>query len=841
MDHNTRILGAIECPTCPEDRRIRNTWFPGKIVTDRVMADEQTYFLSRANRHTRLLHGWGVVCGLHVSEHPNPACREQWVVVQPGAAVDCCGRDIRVDTPTLFDFRAAFLADWQRNNGAGVEPDDQPHRLEIVLHYAECPTEPVPVHFEGCAPGGESCLPDRIAEGFELGLRVDRPLPEPDLAGLSVAWSSTISRVGAMRAVTDETRLFILAEGPQASVISAALDTGTLLDVAAFPGFDPREMAVSGDGAHLFLILAPQGGGDPELHVLDANDLAAAPLQTLALTGGDGGPLGLLALPDGRLAVAVGAADEVRIWASDVTGNAPPAAPAVLGVASAPGPMALPPGPATHAYIAATQDAEIAAIRLSDLAVVVLALGTGGTARPTALTASRRAGTDTLAIIDGSDDSVHLVGVQPDAANPADQIAPIGAPRTDLAAPPTAVALSPGGATVAVLSEMPDGSSVVQVAPVNRIALDEPVAFSAPEPVEGAPRALAFDGPTTLLATHDGAGGPSGGVAVLGLSGTDCRDHLSADTCPQCGPDDVLVLATIPEYRFGDAVDAADLDHGPARRELASTWALQRTLLCLLDQPMDPASEGPAGPQGPAGPPGPQGESGAQSEPGPQGEPGAQGEPGPQGPPGGWPQLDLPRIVALGWPHGERLGPNQPAFQVILRHGLLVAFDPGHLVLAETFHEHSVQLLRANAEPRDSRFTYSCWCQVDAVVTGLRLERGCGDLIEDAPPFDEDVTAGPVSALRIVPGRRGVEGEVQPLPGLWEPGRYRVVLDGHHILGEREVEVPDPTDPENRIVVRPGLDADHFSPGLQAGRCPTGDAIEGGRFLSWFTVIGDQG
>ncbi len=39
---------------------------------------EQRYFLSHHRLHNRLLHGWGVVCGLGVTPHPDPACPAGW-------------------------------------------------------------------------------------------------------------------------------------------------------------------------------------------------------------------------------------------------------------------------------------------------------------------------------------------------------------------------------------------------------------------------------------------------------------------------------------------------------------------------------------------------------------------------------------------------------------------------------------------------------------------------------------------------------------------------------------------------------------------------------------------
>lgn len=73
----------------------RNRFFTGKYMTARDFRDEQSYFLGRHRLHQWALHGWGIVAGLDVCPHPNPDCQEQgWLVITPGIAVDCYGRDI---------------------------------------------------------------------------------------------------------------------------------------------------------------------------------------------------------------------------------------------------------------------------------------------------------------------------------------------------------------------------------------------------------------------------------------------------------------------------------------------------------------------------------------------------------------------------------------------------------------------------------------------------------------------------------------------------------------------------------------------------------------------------
>ncbi len=81
----------------------RNRYFTGKYMTARDFADEQSYFLSHHRLHNRLLHGWGIVCGLKVRRHPNRDCAQRWVVIQPGVALDCCGRELIVKCETAYD------------------------------------------------------------------------------------------------------------------------------------------------------------------------------------------------------------------------------------------------------------------------------------------------------------------------------------------------------------------------------------------------------------------------------------------------------------------------------------------------------------------------------------------------------------------------------------------------------------------------------------------------------------------------------------------------------------------------------------------------------------------
>src|SRR3954447_14039685 len=84
------------CPDCEAPQRARNFYFQGKLLVERDFTDEQMFFLGKHLRHNKYLHGEGVVCGLTVKQHQNPACRDRYVLIEPGYAIDCCGHEILV-------------------------------------------------------------------------------------------------------------------------------------------------------------------------------------------------------------------------------------------------------------------------------------------------------------------------------------------------------------------------------------------------------------------------------------------------------------------------------------------------------------------------------------------------------------------------------------------------------------------------------------------------------------------------------------------------------------------------------------------------------------------------
>lgn len=154
--------GCAECTTAPFTR---NNYFTGKLLVERDFTDEQRYYIDKLRHHHQLLHGWGVVNGLEVVEHHSESCRDQYVLVEPGAAVDPCGREIVVqDTETLE------LSAFPAIQALVAAEDENAHDLYVFVCYTECPNEPIPVLYDDCGSEADGTAPNRILESYTFDL-----------------------------------------------------------------------------------------------------------------------------------------------------------------------------------------------------------------------------------------------------------------------------------------------------------------------------------------------------------------------------------------------------------------------------------------------------------------------------------------------------------------------------------------------------------------------------------------------------------------------------------------------------------------------------------------------
>lgn len=156
-----REPGACGCGAIVRER---NRYYTGKFMTARDFQGEQDYFLSRHRLHNRLFHGWGIVCGLGVSPHPDPKCADRWVVVRSGIALDCCGRELILAKDIALELPLPPPMDPEEE--CGEEPE-LPAPFLICLRYVEEEIEMVPaVYGEDCNP--EALEANRIRENVAL-------------------------------------------------------------------------------------------------------------------------------------------------------------------------------------------------------------------------------------------------------------------------------------------------------------------------------------------------------------------------------------------------------------------------------------------------------------------------------------------------------------------------------------------------------------------------------------------------------------------------------------------------------------------------------------------------
>ena len=77
-----------------DDAFQRPHFFHGMLLTEQDFQAEQDYHINKLRMHNRCLHGGRVACGLDVK------LRRNLVYIDPGLALDCCGREIVFSKPT---------------------------------------------------------------------------------------------------------------------------------------------------------------------------------------------------------------------------------------------------------------------------------------------------------------------------------------------------------------------------------------------------------------------------------------------------------------------------------------------------------------------------------------------------------------------------------------------------------------------------------------------------------------------------------------------------------------------------------------------------------------------
>ncbi|HEX3559754.1 MAG TPA: hypothetical protein VHU19_11155 [Pyrinomonadaceae bacterium] len=693
---------AAGCPSCETGPFTRNHYFTGKLLVERDFTDEQHYHVEKMRHHNRRLHGWGVVCGLRVRQHDNPACRDRLVCVEPGTAIDCCGREIVLREETYVD-----LTQLPSVRALVEKKDAGEHTLQLCLRYRECPTEEIPVLYDECGCDDTRCAPNRILESFDFDALIDAPAAALAPHAPKLAWDKTVGTFAPATRVAlhaDSRRLYVLTDGAPGSIIQVSTDNFTAV---AYPlpskGLD---VAVSNDGQRLYVAAEADANPNANPHrllVFDTSDFSKPPVNALDINGSTGSDVRLAVAPDpdGRLFAAVLKTGQVWVWAKDIDSNPPvPANPTEVPLGAAVADLAI----GSDAKLAAAPDAASNALRVLDVTNLPANSTSNilpGGARPSAIAVVSSTGPDAFAVADQTNKKMYLIRLGPDEL--------VGEVALDFA--PVALASSPGGHWVYVLERDGD-ASYVQAVSAQGLLQKKSVVPTAPFEVgKRSGQVVVSESGESLFIPFEGvAAQPSdGGVAVVSVAEQDCEGimwrHLEG--CHDCAEGNCVVLATVERYNVGDlftdqtdppakpaddtAAHIARIDNRKGRRLLPSTQVLAEMIECALEcgsggkgaqgppgpqgptGPTGPASpagqtgpSGPAGPTGPAGPAGPAGPTGPTGPTGPAGPTGTPGSPGatgtngddgapgptgPTGPTGPGLEPGLTQIKALSWRH----------------------------------------------------------------------------------------------------------------------------------------------------------------------------------------------
>jgi hypothetical protein len=615
-ESHSRNCGCGECLYGPFTR---NHYFTGKLLVERDFKDEQLYYMEKHLMHQQRLHGEGVVCGLQVVQYENPNCRDRFVCIEPGLAIDCCGHDILVKRRECIDI-TQFDAYKKLAQTAGRLP----HSIQICIRYRECPTEEVPVLYDECGCDSSACAPNRILESYDFDLIVDPVLKTkvhcvPTLnfkAQLPIAGGGTIAVHNAV---------FVLAPNLR-TVTKFDLAGTTVQDNLTLPG-DGRALSLSEDGKTLYLV-----GDDAspatktELWAIDTTVPLALPTAAATVAAAPASGVELRTVPSmpGLLLSLNNATGELIVW--DVTASPATKKKSIALAVNAKSLVAGNKGLRAYAIDPAAKVIQVVDLTTSAKTSITLL------AQPSLLKLANSSAPDILFVTNGVGPSANalkvdtpkILGTQP------------------LSVLPSTVVLSPDF-QFAYLAMTESSVTTLRPLDVDRLisGAPEPPGDGSVVQLPLAEPAISPDG-LTIFYPEINSTTQASDVEVLTVSPHVCPDLYEVADCPQCDQPDCIVLATLQNYNPGFQMEGlpgeagdfaahiARIDNRLGRQILPSTQKIAEVLECLLE-----CNKG--------------------GIPGPKGDTGSDGQPGKNGDPGLGLNVNLPKIIDIGWKHGDSI------------------------------------------------------------------------------------------------------------------------------------------------------------------------------------------
>jgi hypothetical protein len=314
----------------------------GMVLGVDDFTQEFAYLSGRDRALARFGLGHGTVCGLRVTYDPaDPeAGHAPRVVVSPGVAITPSGRTVCVGLAQCADLTA-----WLKANQAGLDElfgDAAPGAertvtAAVVIAYAECFTDDVPVPGEPCRSAENLLAPSRVRDDFRLDLRLQGATATPPDRREEEAVRRFVAWLRRLRVADDATT--DLAGFTGALLTAAGFDPlpaeGPTL-AAFFPPDLPDPPPVPAPDARLFLrtalriwvtwLLPAWRTGDPECGCAPAAPASTAP----AVGDRDSVDLAQVLVRVRRADLAAG--DVAYVVAPDEPANGGPARPAVTVV-----------------------------------------------------------------------------------------------------------------------------------------------------------------------------------------------------------------------------------------------------------------------------------------------------------------------------------------------------------------------------------------------------------------------------------------------------------------------------------------------------------------------------